>query len=587
MNETVDEMEQPSESIGGALEDQAGDQNHSGEGAPDRKYNASPGKKPILTRKLMIWAFAIVSPITLLILTWAIVKFLTKPAINEVRVIILTVPSGADIQLDSRQYGTSPQTIDRVRSGTHTITISKDGFENIEEQVEITDTVQLDFKLKPLAPSEVIGLPSEVQIEQFQNRAGEAFSRGDYAVPYSGSALNYSDLILSLQESNQFAITMRERVRKALHQSATISILRGDFGQAQEAYSSLRDYYPRDETARIAADKLENQLQARKDEVRGLVRKAEDALETGRLIEPERECAYYYSKQALAIDRLNTQALAIRGRVKERFVNSIEQSLENGDISTGLKLLTQGTHLFPEDRQLRARLQELEATRNPKSENPIVRLNQGLEKYKRQYYAEAAADLEYAVENGQGGPDALFALGRSYFKLGQYDRATAYLYRVPQSLGDSYCSALVMLGDAEGERDNPRTALEHYRAALSLGGSSLYPATAVEDRIKKSEKRMTEKAFEPPPVTIPVSHIHNNPPGLCNGSLSVSGSMIRFDGREHTFSSRLAGTVVRVSRDELTVLFVDKPQKFKASQSDADRFEDAVLRFQSIPGNPK
>src|SRR4029078_12098259 len=119
---------------------------------------------------------------------------------------------------------------------------------------------------------------------------------------YEGSALNYADMILRLEQNNAFALDMRERVRKSAQQSAQGAIARGDVAQAQDIYNFLIENYPDDEEVRVAAAKLETQLSARRGEVREMVRKADEALQAGRLTDPTHGSAYYYSKQALAID---------------------------------------------------------------------------------------------------------------------------------------------------------------------------------------------------------------------------------------------------------------------------------------------
>src|SRR5258705_11257436 len=246
------------------------------------------------------WVMAAVSALMLTALTAAAVYLVTKKPSTVDQLVILTVPSGADIRLDSKEYGHSPVKLERLAIGTYTLTISKEGFEPIVQPLPVNESGSLEIKLKPVLPSETVNLPAEEQIKQFQQQAEAAFARGYYGTVYEGSALNYADMIKRLDPNNTFAAEMRERVRNAAHQSAQAAIPRGDLAQAQEIYNFLVEYYPDDEDAHTAAARLENQLSARRGEVRELLRKADEALQAGRLAEPgSRTSAYYYSKQAL------------------------------------------------------------------------------------------------------------------------------------------------------------------------------------------------------------------------------------------------------------------------------------------------
>ena len=95
---------------------------------------------------------------------------------------------------------------------------------------------------------------------------------------------------------------MKERVRKALHQSAQAASSSGDLGRAQEIYELLRGYYAGDEEARIAAARLDAQLSSRRGELQPLLRKAEEAMRNGNLIEPQRASGITTQGRPRAID---------------------------------------------------------------------------------------------------------------------------------------------------------------------------------------------------------------------------------------------------------------------------------------------
>jgi tetratricopeptide (TPR) repeat protein len=556
------------------------------ESANPREVDAKQRMKPT-TRGRRAWSvLAAVFALLLIALTAAAVYLLTRKPSTVDQVVILTVPSGAEIKLDSNDYGHSPVKLERLKIGTYTLTISKEGFEPIVERITVTasESNVFDYKLKPVLPSEAIGLSTEEQLKQFQQRAEEAFKRGFYGLPYEGSALYYTDLIKSYDANNSFALDMRERIRKAAHQSAQTAVARGDLAQAQEIYSFLTDSYFDDEEARIGAGRVESQLAARRGEVRELVRKAEEALKSGHLTDPSRASAYYYSKQALAIDRQNDRARQIRNQVKETLAAASEQAYARGDTDSAIKQFEQASQLFPEDKQLRSRGREIQAARGEQTatvNDPAARRNRGLDEYQKGNYAEAIPDLESALTQGLGGPAVIFALARSYQMRGHYDQATYYFRSVPATAGDAYVSAIAALGEIAHAKGDTATAVERYKEARQLGGSAIFTVPSLEDKIETIERRQREKAAEPTPLTIQVKHLHG---GLLGGSdsgtLTVSASGVVYESKDDHRSYNLSAVQVRVAKDEMVIQVGKDSQKFKVAHADAERFRETLTRYQ-------
>jgi tetratricopeptide (TPR) repeat protein len=530
------------------------------------------------------------SALVLTVLTIAAVYLLTKRPSTVDQLVILTVPSGAEVKLDSKGYGHSPVKLEQLSIGTYTLTITKEGFEPIVDQVTISESSPqpLEYKLRPVPPSESANLSPEEAIKQYQQQAEDAFAQGLYGMIYEGSALNYAELINNLDPSNAFAADMVERVHRAAHQSAQAAISRGDLARAQEIYNFLIDYYPKDEEARTAATKLESQLTARRGEVRGLVRKADEALQVGNLIEPKGASAYYYSNQALAINRQDADARRVRNQVKERLTAQSEHAFAHGDSEPAIKQLEQIMQLFPEDKQLRTRLREMTAARSTeaaKATDPNAHRVRGLELYRNQDYATAIPELQFAVLNGLGRPEVVFALARSYMKTGELDKAASYFRKVPESGDDSYRSSIAALGEISLQQGETASAVENFKEARRLGGSTLYTIASLDDKIERIERRERDKAAEPTPLTIQVRHLHGGLlGGSCAGPLTVNSTGVRYDGggEQHVFSANLIGVGVRITKDEMTVQFQSNSQKFKVARSEAERFREALARFQQV-----
>jgi hypothetical protein len=530
------------------------------------------------------WIVAAVSALLLTLLTAAGIYLLTKKPSTVDQLVILTVPSGADIKIDSKDYGHSPVKLERLAIGDYTLTISKDGYEQRVETITVSESGLLEYKLKPVPPSETVGLPLEEQIRTCQQRAEEAFARGNLGIVWEGSALYYVDNIRSLDSSNAFAIEMRERIRNAAYQQAQAAIPRGDLAQAQEIYNFLMENYPGDEEVRTAAAKLENQLAARRGEVRDLLRKADEALQAGRLDEPLRTSAYFYSKQALAIDRQNDKARQIRNQVRDTLFSAGEQAAARGDIEAAIKQFEHVSQLFPEDKQSRTRAHDIQASHaveTTKSVDPSTHRVHGLDAYAKENYNAAIQDLEAAVVNGRAGPDVLFALARSYQKIGQLDLAESYYLKIKPNGEDVYRSTIASLGDIAKARGDSSTAVEKWKEARQLGGSALYSVAALDDKIEQVEKKQRDKAAEPSPLTLEVKHLHGGIlGGSCSGTLTINTNGVRYDGGTHVFASNLMGVGVTLTKDEMLIKFQGTQQKFRVSRADAEKVRETLSRYQ-------
>ena len=556
------------------------DQNVSGIGSKD-----SGTASGVLVGKHW-WVFAGIGALLLTGLTVAGIYLVTKKPSTVDQLVILTVPSGADIKLDAKEYGHSPVKLEQLAIGTYTITISKEGYEPIVEPLPVTESGPVEYKLKPIPPADAVGLSPEEQIRQFQLRAEEAFARGYYGVPYEGSALYYADYIRSIDQNNAYAAEMRERVRKAAHQSAQTAISRGDLAQAQDVYKFLVDYYPTDEEALAAAGRLENQLARAMGQVRDLVRKADEALRAGRLADPSGKSAYFYSKQALAIDRQNERARQIRNQVKDALVAAGEQAFARGDVESGIKQLEEVGQLFPEDKQSRGRAREMRAQRAAevaRTPDPGDLRISGLAAYRAGNYEAAITDLQRAFANGRNSPDVVFALARSYMLTGHLDQAESLFREVRPTAGDaaSYHSAIAALGDIAYQRGDSATAVERWKQARQLGGSTIYSVAALDDKIERIEKKQREKAAEPTPLSLQVKHLHGGLlGGSCTGTLTINATGARFDGGKDVFASSLVGVRISITKDYTGIRFEGNMQKFRMPRSDSERFHETLSRYQ-------
>lgn len=532
------------------------------------------------------WALSGVFALILIALTIAAGYLITRRPTTVDQIVILTVPSGAEVKLNSRDYGQTPVKIEHLPIGTYTLTITKDHFQTEVDQINISESDTLEYKLKLELPAGSGNLSPEQQMKQYSLDAEEAFAASHYAIPYDESALYYAQVILQFDESNEFASGMLERIRLALLQSAEAARRRHDMRQAKEIYSLLIQHYPGDRDVIAARAKFESELSSRRGDARALARKAEEALMQGNLIDPVHASAYYYSTEALTLEPQNAQALTVLGEVKQRLVNTVEQYISLGDTDTANKQLKRFEKYF-DDRQTRDRLKEMIArseAESAKTNDPNHRRIEGLEKYRGREYHDAIRDLEFAIVNGSETPDALFALAHSYLKIGRSGQAMSYFEKISPAAGETYNSAQAIMGEIAFDRGDTEGALRRYREARQRGGSIMYPTSTLDYRIERIERRQQEKAAEPSLLSIRVRHLHSGIlRGSCEGELTVSPTGVVYRSvKGDNYSANLVGLRVQVDKDELTVFgFVKNPQKFKATGQDAERFRETLGKFQN------
>src|SRR5438270_12982532 len=102
------------------------------------------------------WMLAAGSALLLTMLTVAAVYLLTRKPSTVDQLIILTVPSGANIKLNSKDYGHTPGKPEQLVAGTYTLSIEKENFEPVVDQITINDTQTLEYKLKVLPSPDAV-----------------------------------------------------------------------------------------------------------------------------------------------------------------------------------------------------------------------------------------------------------------------------------------------------------------------------------------------------------------------------------------------------------------------------------------------
>ncbi len=281
---------------------------------------------------------------------------------------VVTMPSGAEVWLDGQRIGTTPCTIERVRSGLHTVRAVHEGFLLAEREVFVepndATTEAVSFVLQPIKPecsptAVVSGAPTE-RIAEFLQRALDAFQRGDWATPANDNALYYADAILLIQPDNEPARALRTQVRQALIRQAELAASRGDLATAQTNYTLLLTRFPSDEQTTAGMACIADLIEANRGRALHFLTLAEAALAAGRDLDPPQANAYFYLSQALVHDRSQSQAQALRAELRRRARQKAEAYVSAGNLAQALAAYRRLARLFPEDRTVYNRLHQLE-----------------------------------------------------------------------------------------------------------------------------------------------------------------------------------------------------------------------------------
>ena len=209
--------------------------------APDVEASSTVGRR-------RLWPYALTACAILVGLSLAAWVLLTGSDSTTDDVVIVTTPSGADIEFDGTSLGPSPVKLDRVRVGPHHVRIRRDGFFPIDEtvHVEVDRDGPIRFALKPVAPEGSAARTPQEQIAEFQQLARKALERGVLVDPYLKSALYYADAVLAIDASDRVATEVRAEIRERLLSTGKRALERRDTARAKTVFEQLLEAFPGD-----------------------------------------------------------------------------------------------------------------------------------------------------------------------------------------------------------------------------------------------------------------------------------------------------------------------------------------------------
>lgn len=435
-----------------------------------------------------VWPLAVVSATVLVSLAVAFAFLLTASKKTVDALVIVTLPSGAEVRFDGKPLGPAPVKLEGVRIGTHTVQVTKEGFNSLEREIDVGGDSDdpLEFDLRPIAPPGSLARTPAEQVEEFTGLAEDALARGDLVLPVDRSVLYYADAILSLDRSNQYAHELRDRIRAKLYADARSAVAAKDSIRAKQIYGEILRAFPHDTDTKAQLAAVDEQLRREHNRVQDFVARGERALRSGALIEPGARSAYAYASRAIAVDPSNPQAIALRRRVRDKALAQALALVESNRVEEAAAMLRQLVALFPEERPIRAELDSLMegAALSALQSHRVT----GMKAYRAGNYRSAVEHLEAAIRLGAADSATRTALGLSYARLGDDANARRELEHSIVQDG-SQVEALVALADMAMHRGDTRKALGYLKRARQLGGSEQYNRDRLDTMIADLERR--------------------------------------------------------------------------------------------------
>ena len=421
-------------------------------------------------RSWRLWVAAFAAAAVLVTLAVAFAMLLSSRKTTLDALVIVTIPSGAEVIFDGASLGPAPVRLEGVRLGSHVVRAEKEGFTGAEVEVSLDEDFDepVELKLKPMAPPGSVARTPREQIEEFTALAEDAFGRGDLVVPADRSALYYADAILSLDAQSAYAAEMRERIRTRLLTDAHAAAARKDLPRAKEAYGQLLLLFPGDADSRTGLTAIEEQLRREQTRVEEFVARGRKAFEEGRFVEPQGRSALSYAARALAVAPENPQALALRKRVRDRLLADARAQVASDRVEPAVGALRRLVALFPEDRAIRGELDAL--LRGDAALAKRERRDAGSRAYRAGSYREAIEQLEAAARLGSLEASDYAVLGQSHLRLGNAAEARRALERAVLQDGRQV-EPLVTLASLAERRGERAAAARYLRRAAALGGT--------------------------------------------------------------------------------------------------------------------
>lgn len=475
--------------------------------------------------------------------------------------VIKTTPPGAMISVDGKFRGVSPITLTDMRSGSHQLRGTKEGYREYVQQVTVIPyaTESVHWKLESVVPQLTNEQLAEVEawrkkLERAQNENILLPPPDDYNV------LFFAQKVLAIDPANSYALEVKAKLAETVRQLAEFAYAREDWLESEKQYKNLLLIYPDDPSAegRLAdvAAKIDASIKDREKQIQDWVQRAEAAIKAGSLLPPDKDNALDAIRSIQRLDKNNRYARQAVSILKEQMQGRGDAKIAAGDWQGARNDFRALLQYFPEDNYSRGRLSVIDArlaelnqqeqqriqraAEEQQSRQKIQALRQSaLSAFRAGSYQKSISEWQEYLKFEPNSDEAYFYIGASYQDQKQLDTAILNFEKC-LSLNPNNILAHLNLGMLyDYHRNNFKQAEEHLRKAKELGGAERYSPDRLQSMINDLQDRA--QAYSVLKMLFPVEHKHTF--SSCRGNLRFTeeGMEYRTSETDHSFYESYSG----------------------------------------------
>jgi tetratricopeptide (TPR) repeat protein len=474
--------------------------------------------------------------------------------------VIKTTPPGAMISVDGKFRGVSPITLTDMRSGSHQLRGTKEGYREYVQQVTVIPyaTESVHWKLESVVPQLTNEQLAEVEawrkkLERAQNENILLPPPDDYNV------LFFAQKVLAIDPANSYALEVKAKLAETVRQLAEFAYAREDWLESEKQYKNLLLIYPDDPSAegRLAdvAAKIDASIKDREKQIQDWVQRAEAAIKAGSLLPPDKDNALDAIRSIQRLDKNNRYARR-PCRYEGTDAGRGDAKIAAGDWQGARNDFRALLQYFPEDNYSRGRLSVIDArlaelnqqeqqriqraAEEQQSRQKIQALRQSaLSAFRAGSYQKSISEWPEYLKFEPNSDEAYFYIGASYQDQKQLDTAILNFEKC-LSLNPNNILAHLNLGMLyDYHRNNFKQAEEHLRKAKELGGAERYSPDRLQSMINDLQDRA--QAYSVLKMLFPVEHKHTF--SSCRGNLRFTeeGMEYRTSETDHSFYESYSG----------------------------------------------
>jgi tetratricopeptide (TPR) repeat protein len=489
--------------------------------------------------------------------------------------VIKTTPPGAGVSIDGKPRGVCPITVGDLRSGGHQLKVTKEGYKDLVQQVEVMPyaTENLHWTLEPLVPQ--LSNEQLAEVESMRKKLDTALKENILLPPPDDyNVLYFANRILAIDPANAYALEEKSRLAESLRHAADLSYVSEDWIEAEKQYKNLALLLPdevsiNERLADIAA-KIDESLKDREKQIADWQARAEAALSSGNLLPPAKDNALDAIRTIQRLDRKNEYPRTALVQLKEALQNRGDTRLTAGDWQGARSEFRQVLQYFPDDAYSKSRmalvegklaeaaqadqqqrLQRMQEEQQSRQKYAALRQS-ALTAYRTGLYPKAIADWQEYLKFEPNSDEAYYYIGAGNMEQKQYDTAILNLEKC-LSLNPNNLQAHLSLGLLyDRHRGNLKRAADHLRKVKDSGGVEKYSPERLQAMIQDLQDRMQLAALHLVPFAVEHKHTFSS----CRGNLRLTEEGVEYKTTEtdHSFYEPYTGLRgFNVSGDEISI----------------------------------